>query len=413
MIGPDACVELFTRAASTADVSVIEGVMGLYDGHGDGTGVGSSADLAKLLGVPVILVVDAKGLGQSAAAMVSGYKLFDPEVFFAGIILNNVASESHLEYLKKPIEDYTGLPVLAYMKRDTSLSIPERHLGLVPSQEVGATASGGCVAPTIYEELAERLIWMGKKGPLEIANMFKKISERRGTACRGPKQIAIGRGTTCRAPTQIAMAKDEAFHFYYQDNLDLLESLGARLLPFSPIKDSKLPPDVELIYIGGGFPELYAPQLEANAQMREEIRQAAERGVTIYAECGGLMYLMERLIDFEGRSYNMCGVFKGTSQMEKKRQALGYVIARAMQDNLLCKRGESIRGHVFHWSRLTNVQEDTTFAYELKRAADGTKLIGLDGLQRGNVLASYVHVHFAQNPALAANLLSSVRRVQA
>ncbi|HHT9120763.1 MAG TPA: cobyrinate a,c-diamide synthase [Candidatus Hypogeohydataceae bacterium YC41] len=399
MMGTEACLELFARAASRADVSVIEGVMGLYDGHSDGTGAGSSAHLAKLLGVPVILVMDAKGLGQSAAAMALGYKLFDPEVFLAGIILNNVASESHLEYLKKPIEEKVGLPVLAYMKKDASLSIPERHLGLVSSQE--------SMNPDYYTSLAEKLIWVGKKGPQEIAGFA------RGIAPQTPKAFSVG-ATRQVGPTRIALAQDEAFHFYYQDNLDLLETLGAKILPFSPLKDSALPSGAELIYIGGGFPELYAYQLEANFPIREAIRQAAEKGVTIYAECGGLMYLMERLLDFEGGSYKMCGVFNGTSRMEKRRQALGYVTVQARQDNLLCKKGETLRGHVFHWSRLVDVPKDTAFAYQLEKAtAEGITSVGLDGLQKDNVLASYVHVHFAQNTALASNLLSSTWRVKA
>ncbi|MFN3467613.1 MAG: cobyrinate a,c-diamide synthase, partial [Candidatus Brocadiales bacterium] len=279
MMGPEACLELFARAAREADISVIEGVMGLYDGHSNCTGAGSTAHLAKLLGVPVILVLDAKGLGQSAAAMALGYKLLDPEILLASIILNNVASETHLEYLKKPIEEQAGLPVLAYMKKDTNLSIPERYLGLTPSQEFSDN-------PNIYKDLAERLIWSGKKGPMEIACLTREIVPQR------PR--VFDEGTTRRvAPTHsntihLALARDEAFHFYYQDNLDLLQSLGARLLPFSPLRDNALPPEADLVYIGGGFPELYASQLEANLPMKESIRQAAKKGVAIYAECGGL-----------------------------------------------------------------------------------------------------------------------------
>jgi len=406
MMGPEACLELFTRAAREADISVIEGVMGLYDGHSDGTGTGSTAHLAKLLGVPVILVMDAKGLGQSAAAMALGYKLLDPEVLLAGVILNNVASKTHLEYLKKPIEGQAGLSVLAYMEKDTDLRIPERHLGLTPSQEFSENHN-------LYEDLAERLIWLGKRGPQEVASLTREIPPQR------PRVFDVGE-TRRVAPThsntiRLAIARDEAFHFYYQDNLDLLQSLGAQLLPFSPLRDNTLPRETDLIYIGGGFPELYASQLEANLPMRESIRQAAEKGVVVYAECGGLMYLMERLIDFEGRPYNMCGIFGGTSRMEKKRQALGYVTVRAREDNLLCKRGETLRGHVFHWSRLVDVSKDSQkFAYGLEKCTgDVPANLGQDGLQKDNVLASYVHVHFAQNPALAMNLLSYVGRIKA
>ncbi len=420
MMGPEACIELFIKAASQADVSIIEGVMGLYDGavsasggpgvekHSDGTGAGSTAHLAKLLGMPVILVMDAKGLGQSAAAMALGYKLLDPEILLAGVILNNVASETHLEYLTKPIEEQAKLPVLAYMKRDASLSIPERHLGLTPSQEFSDN-------PNLYADLAERLIWLDKRGPLEIASRVRDAGLLRGLVPRNdklfpPNVIASG----AKQPLRIAIARDEAFHFYYQDNLDLLQSLGAELLPFSPLRDSDLPREADLVYIGGGFPELYAPQLEANVSMREAIGHAAEKGAVIYAECGGLMYLMERLIDFEGHSYNMCGIFSGATRMEKKRRALGYVTVRARQDNLLCKKGETLRGHVFHWSKLIDVPEDASFAYELEKGTrDGTISLGQDGLRKDNVLASYVHVHFAQNPTLVTNLLASAMKVKA
>ncbi len=396
MMGSEACLELFTRAASQADISVIEGVMGLFDGHANCSGEGSTAHLAKLLGVPVILVVDAKGLGQSAAAMTLGYKLLDPEVLLAGVILNNVASETHLEYLKEPIEKATGLPVLAYMRRNTDLCIPQRHLGLVPSQEFKK--------PDYYQNLAEKLTWIGEKGPLEIASLGKEITS---------PTHKIFAASNKSLPCKLALAMDEAFHFYYQDNLDLLKFLGAEIIPFSPLRDSILPPDIDLVCFGGGFPELYAAQLEANLLMKQAIKSAVERGVNIFAECGGLMYLMERLIDFEGHSYEMCGIFRGASRMEKKRQALGYITARALQDNLLCEKGNTLRGHVFHWSRLVELPETTLFAFELHKGVIASHSHPqLDGLQKENVLASYVHVHFAQNPTLAINLLNSSRRAK-
>ncbi|MEE9201551.1 MAG: cobyrinate a,c-diamide synthase [Candidatus Brocadiales bacterium] len=390
MMGRDACIQSFGRAGSDADISVIEGVMGLYDGHRDASGTGSTAEMARLLDAPVILVVDAKGLGQSAAAVVMGYKEFDSEVPLAGVILNNVSGQSHLRFLKDPIERRCGLPVLGYIGRDRKIALPERHLGLVPHGE-------GPVGEDFYSSLADVL------GEVDIG----RIIDIAGSAPDMPGKISNHPGD--RIPLRVAVARDEAFNFYYEDNLDLLRSLGAELIPFSPLRDPALPPDVDAVYIGGGFPELYARELESNAGMREEMRNAAESGVVMYGECGGMMYLLERLIDFEGGSYKMCGVLPGASQMSDKRQDLGYVSVKSLNDNILCERAETFRGHVFHWSILKDIPEGTAFAYEISRHGEGARP---DGICRDNVLASYTHVHFAGNPAMAMRLLTSAKRAR-
>lgn len=203
----------------------------------------------------------------------------------------------------------------------------------------------------------------------------------------------------------IAIAKDEAFNFYYQDNLDLLEELGAALLYFSPIHDAVVPGGVGGIYIGGGFPEIHADKLEANESMRNSIRKAAEDGTVIYAECGGMMYLLDELITLDGCSHKMCGVLKGSSRMETKRQGLGYITVKAKSDNILCRNGDSFRAHEFHYSSLLNLPSDTNYAYEVYRK-DGTPS-KYDGICTDNVLASYAHVHFASKSELAKNFLYS------
>lgn len=208
-----------------------------------------------------------------------------------------------------------------------------------------------------------------------------------------------------RFSVRIAVAKDEAFNFYYQDSLDLLEELGAELIYFSPIHDDVLPNGIGGIYIGGGFPEIYADMLQANESMRKSIRKAAGDGIVIYAECGGMMYLLDELISLNGCSYKMCGVLKGSSRMETKRQGLGYIIVKAKSDNILCKRGDSFRAHEFHYSSLLNLPPDTSYAHEVSKKKGAPSKY--DGICTDNVLASYAHVHFASNPILAKNFLNS------
>lgn len=203
----------------------------------------------------------------------------------------------------------------------------------------------------------------------------------------------------------IAVAKDEAFNFYYQDNLDLLEELGAKLIYFSPIHDDLLPDGVGGIYIGGGFPEIYANKLEANESMLKSIRKAAEDAIVIYAECGGMMYLLDELISLDGRTHKMCGALKGSSRMQTKRQGLGYITVKAIRDNILCRKGDSFRAHEFHYSSLLNLPPGTSYAYEVTKKNGATPKY--DGICRDNVLASYAHLHFASKPVLAKSFLNS------
>ncbi len=393
MMGSDACAETLHHASSDADVSVIEGVMGLYDGRLGGDAAGSTSELARLLRVPVILLVNAKGMGQSAAAVVKGYKEFDRDTPLAGVILNNVSSERHFSFLKDPIKRNCGLPVLGYVNRNSSITLPERHLGLVPHGEDAISAE-------FYSGLTGALEHVDVDRVIKIANSAPDLPL--------PTERIFSPPDT-RVPVRIAVARDAAFSFYYEDNLALLRLFGAEIIPFSPLADPELPPDVDAIYIGGGFPELYAAQLESNTSMRDEMRRAADSGVVIYGECGGMMYLLERLIDFEGSSYKMSGILPGTSRMTGSRQDLGYVNVKSLNDNILCKRGETFRGHVFHWSTLTDLPESTMFAYDVSKPGEDAKP---DAISRDNVLASYTHVHFAGKPSMAMRLLCSAKGIR-
>ena len=391
MMSDSVCRELFERSAINSDVSVIEGVMGLYDGSIDSTGHGTSAHLAKVLKTPVILVISAKGIAQSAGAIVMGYKEFDKDINLSGVIVNNVASNSHYDCIKRSIEETCSVPVLGYLNKDKEITIPERHLGLVPSEENISHSN-------LYEKLGEMVL-----KTIDIDGLLK-AARSAGTFPDYDKSIFLNSNDSLNVT--LAIARDNAFCFYYQDDIELFETLGAKIKYFSPLHDKCIPGDVDGIFLGGGFPELNAEKLMENETMRESILDAHNNGTIIYGECGGMMYLLEKLIDCDGRSFKMCGVLSGTSGMENKRQGLGYIIVDATSDNVICKRGDTFRAHEFHWSRLLDVADDTVFAYKTQKS--NGKQSKSDGIYRKNVLASYTHVHFSSNPELAKNILSAM-----
>ena len=394
VMGNSTCQELFARSAANADISVIEGVMGLYDGSIDSTGHGSSAHLAKILNTPVILVVNASGVAQSAGAIVMGFKEFDKEINLTGIILNNIGSQSHYDCIKKTIEETCSVTVLGYLKKDQDITIPERHLGLIPSEEEKINSA-------LYEKLGQMV--------LETIDTDRLINraESSGIFPDYTKSIFINKNGPLNVT--LAIAKDNAFCFYYQDDIDLFEALGATIKRFSPLNDRCLPDDIDGIFIGGGFPELYADRLMQNESMINSILEADKRGTVIYGECGGMMYLLEKLIDCEGRSFKMSGILSGTAVMEEKRQGLGYVIADVTCDNVICKKGDTFRAHEFHWSKLQHVPDDTMFAYNTRKS--NGKRTGVDGICKSNVLASYTHMHFSSNPELARNMLTAMAKI--
>ncbi|MFN3533526.1 MAG: cobyrinate a,c-diamide synthase [Candidatus Brocadia sp.] len=388
LMSRDVCLEVFERAMAGSDIAMIEGVMGLYDGCLDGTELGSTAHLAKILDVPVILVMDAKGMSRSAGAIVLGYKHFDKDVKIQGVILNRVKSERHYTSIKKSVEDSCNTPVLGYLPFDEKIILPERHLGLVPSVEQELSKS-------VYQKIGNLL------------STTVDIDKLIGIASSPSNLPAFKKTIFCeineRFNFRIAVAVDEAFNFYYQDNLDLLELYGAELTYFSPMYDKYLPADIHGLYLGGGFPELHAALLASNTTMKESIRKAHKKGVVIYGECGGMMYLLEQLVDFKKKTHEMCGILKGMTKMENKRQGLGYITVQAIHDNLLCKKGDRFKAHEFHWSSL-HVPEDTRFAYAISKCDDNKSRP--DGLFTDRVLVSYTHVHFATDPNLVKHFLT-------
>jgi cobyrinic acid a,c-diamide synthase len=381
----NAVTELFSRAMVGKDIAVIEGVMGLYDGRSSLNEEGSTAELANLLGIPVLLIIDSGNGARSLAAMVAGYQSFDPSLRLGGVILNGIGSDTHLRLCQEAIEHYTGIPVLGYMPRRDNLSLPERHLGLIPTVE----------EPASKEFL--KLLMSQCEATLNIPHIVR-LSEQ--TMIPEPKPMLF---PSDRKPavTKIAVAKDKAFSFYYQDSLDLLEAWGAELAPFSPLQDNNLPQDTSGLYIGGGFPELYAEGLADNKPMKQAIKSAARQGMPIYAECGGLMYLGKSIGDLEGNEYSMVGAIPISSRIDSPRLSLGYRTVQTLGDGPILRQGEIVRGHEFHWS-IPKSSADNANAYHILEKGDTR-----EGYHKRKLLASYIHLHLASLPHMASTFIEN------
>lgn len=393
MLGEETVQELYLKNAHDADISVIEGVMGLYDGLGSERDKGSTAHLSKVLLAPVILVVDGAGMSSSAAAIVTGYVKYDESVNIAGVILNNMHGEAHYELLREAIERDTGVPCLGYLNKNKDISLKSRHLGLVPSVEVEALASK---LDLVAEMVAQTVD-------------IDQIMEIAGCAPVVPGTL---RSVDCAVekPVRLAVAKDSAFNFYYQDSLDLLEAYGAELVYFSPLTDDVLPENVSGLFLGGGFPEVFASQLETQKNMRRSIREAIESGLPTYAECGGLMYLCDSIEDMDGKNHQMCGVFPYESKMTKRLQRFGYVEVTSKAGTPLTQEMQQFRAHEFHRS-VVESGDDAAYAYTVRKARPGQEHISWQcGHVYKNCLAAYAHVHFYANPELARSFIESCGR---
>ena len=361
--------------------------MGLFDGSSPVNDIGSTAELAKQLAAPVLLVIDASAMARSVVAMLTGYARFDPALNVAGVLFNRVSSEGHYRLLREAVEAETAIEVVGYLKPDPSLTIEDRHLGLVTAREQESRH--------LYDRLAT--------AAMETVNLdrIEALAEAAGPFPSVPGAPAFIPKNT--RTLRIGLAYDSAFCFYYEDNLDLLKAEGAEFVPFSPLNEDMLP-NVDMLYLGGGYPELYGERLARNAAMRRAVRSFAEAGGVIYAECGGMMYLTQSIRDFEGRTHDMVGLFPAEAVMSRTTMHLGYRELQIVEDCVLGAAGTRARGHEFHYSTL-DARGPLHYAGMLTDAEGSDK--GPDGLVFRNTLASYTHLHFGNETALARSLLAA------
>lgn len=384
--------ESFSRHAAGADIAVIEGVMGLFDGIDGVSESGSTAQVAKELAAPVLLVVDARSQARSAAALVHGFASFDPALKVAGVIFNNVASANHERILSEALAAHLpDLVLIGCLPRDAALAIPSRHLGLVTAEDNPLSeAFLGHLVEVVEKHLdIEALLALGGGKAARVAGATDAYEEAPGKAGR------VG----------IAVARDAAFCFMYQDNLRLLEKDGAELCYFSPLEDAALPEGISGIYLPGGYPELFASRLAANEPMKQALRAAVESGMPLYAECGGFIYLTQGVAE-ERESHDFVGVFPVRTRMLPRRKALGYREVELLQDGVIGRRGSMARGHEFHYSEMEEMPAHVERIYRVTRK--GVEL-GREGYRYKNCLASYIHLHFGSSPDIATSFVGRCR----
>ncbi|MCX7746413.1 MAG: cobyrinate a,c-diamide synthase [Clostridia bacterium] len=393
MLDENTVKTLFLRSARYADIAVAEGVMGFYDGLGGTSQEGSTAHVAGILNSPVVLVVNGEGLSLSILPILLGFMDYNRNVNIKGVILNHLKSESHFLLLKEIIEEHTGLAVLGYLKKNSEISLPGRHLGLVSGGEI--------------QDLNEKLDKLISQ--IEKTVDLKLLVKLAGNA---PAMKPVPEGThPVFQNVKIGVAKDKAFNFYYQDNLELLEMLGADLIYFSPLKDQHLPKDVKGLYIGGGYPEVFAKELEENLPMKLSVKKAVELGLPAYAECGGLMYLSQSIKTLEGNEYKMTEVIPGKSEMTASLKRFGYVEVEITKDNILARKGDRIRAHEFHYS-VTMVDSEVDTCYKvMKERRNKNMSEWYCGYQVKNLMAGYPHLHFWGNPRFAKRFLDVCRKM--
>lgn len=381
MISRATNLAIVSRAASDADAVVVEGVMGLFDGKDGASLAGTTAEMAIWLNAAVVLVLDASAMAGSAAAVVHGFDTLIPELRISAVIPNRIASPRHYDLLRSSIHARCRPEAIGYLPRDASLSLPERHLGLHLAQEALSQERLGVLASTIESHVdLDRL--------LELAAR----PEAADTAAP-PEHAAAPRA-------RIGIARDAAFCFYYQDNLDLLRRFGAELVEFSPVADAALPPDLDGIYFGGGYPELHAEALSANTAMRTAVAKFSESNAPVYAECGGFMYLTEGIVDANARDWPMVGIFPTQARMQKRLAKLGYIEVEGRGAAGWLAPGDRARGHEFRYSVIDAMSDSVPRAYAPPA----------EGYLVRSTVGSYVHLHFLSCPRFAARFVEHCAR---
>jgi cobyrinic acid a,c-diamide synthase len=394
MCGPESAQGLFESHAPLAGslpskgISIIEGVMGLFDG-----GQGSAATLARFLDIPVLLVVDVRSAAESVAAVVKGFEELDPKIKIAGVLFNRVGSTRHKKMVSDAVKEHCQAKIIGALPRDTTITLPSRHLGLHMGNEVALNRNQ--LIALIEEHLDLDLV-------LELAQ------QREGRPLpQSARQLqsASSQTTAYTSKVRLGIARDEAFCFYYQSNLDMLEKAGAELVFFSPIHDATLPDELDGLYLGGGYPELHAPTLAANTSMRDEIQTFSRSGKPVYGECGGFMYLTEAIINAEGKQHPMTGVYPVVSRMQKGVRRLGYRQVTMQTSTVLGKPESCCYGHEFHYSSIDTMPREIQRAYILD---DGRT----EGYLKDNTLAGYVHLHWGKTPEAAWHFIQIMQKIK-
>ena len=423
-MSPDELLETLSRYQSSADLSIIEGNKGLYDGV-DTFGADSNAALCKLTGTPVVLVVDAEGSTRGVAPLVLGYQQFDPDIIITGVIFNKTGGHRHETKLRRVMEHYTDVQVLGCVPKSADISMSERHLGLITDREVDTAGQYVERIREVVEQCINVDLLTEIAAPVIQSEAHQDASSSLGVAAKRNKS---------RDPIRIGVARDRAFCFYYHDDLEVMENSGAEIQYFDTLNDKVLP-DVDALFIGGGFPETHCEELEGNLEMRQAIKAFAAQGKLIYAECGGLMYLT-RQINWQGKTSAMVGLIPADTQMCDRPVGRGYV-------QLVCERkhpwgrkagptgvkslkssgtsrpsevahgkkpvyGDEIRAHEFHYSRLNNIDDGVEYAYRVQRGhgIDGVR----DGLVVGSVLANYTHMRHSEENPWVSHFMSAIRK---
>ena len=378
MAGEDFTRQTFKHHSSSADIAVIEGVMGMYDG-----GDSSSAALAEQLNVPVVLVLDVRSAAESAAAVLKGFETLNPNIALAGVILNRIASPRHLQLVSDAIHEHCNAEILGYLPRSVTFAIPERHLGLHMGEE-------DPISREAISELSETITkFVNLDRLLEIAQVPDKGVTEQSTESSSPK-------------IRLAVAQDKAFCFYYQDNLDLLQQAGAELIFFSPLADTHLPENIHGIYFGGGYPELYAEQLSANKKMLAAVKDWAEDDGFIYGECGGFMYLTRGIVDHDEQFHPMANIFGVQARMQNRRASLGYREIQLKEDGLFGSAGTVLRGHEFHYSSIEEIKSSIKKIYAVNTDSE-------EGYCYKNVLGGYMHLHFGFSPNAVTAMINNMQ----
>ena len=396
-IKPALLKKVFFNNAHDADISVIEGVMGLFDGRNSFNNHGSTAEICQTIQAPVILVLDARSMARSAAAIVRGFQVFSKKVNIAGVIANKIGSKNHLEIIRESVEKECGIPLIGGILFDEKMKIPERHLGLLPALESGNLDN-------LFNHLAEVM-----ENSLDMDQLLKITGYRKKTnpvaATLQPYLKPVQ-----KLPIKIAVARDAAFNFYYPENLEAMRQAGMEPVYFSPLKNEPLPVGVCGIYLGGGFPEVFSRQLSRNHISKKTLKDAIDNGMPAIAECGGFMYLVDEIVDQNNKVFSMTGILPGRVIMQKQRAALGYREISGLKNNPVLKEGDVIRGHEFHYSVYEpaacagNTNKKTGYVYENKKGQmfsayrmKGRNTDQESGFVYKNLVAGYAHFYFLSN----------------